>query len=57
MTHEDLNVKSQCKCSFQLGSALADRGFTNVTLRWSQNHKRVIQKVDASKSESVLATV
>uniref|UniRef100_A0A8C2CGN6 F5/8 type C domain-containing protein n=1 Tax=Cyprinus carpio TaxID=7962 RepID=A0A8C2CGN6_CYPCA len=31
----------------QLGSALADRGFTNVTLRWSQTPKRVIQKLNA----------
>ncbi|XP_016116535.1 uncharacterized protein [Sinocyclocheilus grahami] len=34
----------------QLGSALVDRGFTNVTLRWSQTPKRVIQKVTAGKS-------
>ncbi|XDV19495.1 hypothetical protein PO909_024960 [Leuciscus waleckii] len=36
----------------QLGSALADRGFTNVTLRWSQTPKRVIQKVNDAKRES-----
>ncbi|KAK2913259.1 hypothetical protein Q8A67_001658 [Cirrhinus molitorella] len=34
----------------QLGSVLADRGFTNVTLRWSQTPKWVIQKVNAVKS-------
>ncbi|XP_058637686.1 uncharacterized protein LOC131543897 [Onychostoma macrolepis] len=34
----------------KLGSALADGGLTNVTLRWSQTPKRVIQKVNASKS-------
>ncbi|KAK2913258.1 hypothetical protein Q8A67_001657 [Cirrhinus molitorella] len=33
----------------QLGSVLADRGFTNVTLRWSQTPKQVIQKVNAGK--------
>ncbi|ROL29800.1 Cysteine-rich, acidic integral membrane protein [Anabarilius grahami] len=33
----------------QLGSALADRGLTNVTLRWSQTPKQVIQKVNADK--------
>ncbi|XP_077083567.1 uncharacterized protein LOC143736761 [Siphateles boraxobius] len=32
-----------------LGSALADRGFTNVTLGWSQTPKRVIQKVNNDK--------
>ncbi|XP_016366749.1 fucolectin-like [Sinocyclocheilus rhinocerous] len=32
-----------------LGSALVDRGFTNVTLRWSQTPKRVIQKVTAGR--------
>ncbi|KAG1937877.1 uncharacterized protein LOC120461218 [Pimephales promelas] len=30
----------------QLGSALAKRGFTGVTLRWTQTPKRVIQKVN-----------
>ncbi|KAF4101999.1 uncharacterized protein LOC131523597 [Onychostoma macrolepis] len=34
----------------QLESALADRGFTSVTLLWSQTPKRVIQKVNAGKS-------
>ncbi|RXN14163.1 hypothetical protein ROHU_009164 [Labeo rohita] len=34
----------------QLGSVLADKGFKNVTLRWSQTPKRVIQKVNADKS-------
>ncbi|KAL1272095.1 hypothetical protein QQF64_031111 [Cirrhinus molitorella] len=33
----------------QLGSALADRGLTDVTLRWSQTPKRLIQKVNAVK--------
>ncbi|KAL1272054.1 hypothetical protein QQF64_031070, partial [Cirrhinus molitorella] len=41
----------------QLGSVLAVRGFTNVTLRWSQTPKREIQKVNAGKSESVLIIV
>ncbi|XP_067266337.1 uncharacterized protein [Chanodichthys erythropterus] len=34
----------------QGGSALAHRGFTNVTLSWSQTPKQVIQKVKAAKS-------
>ncbi|XP_067256480.1 uncharacterized protein [Chanodichthys erythropterus] len=34
---------------FQLGSSLADRGLTNVTLRWSQTPKQVIQKANADK--------
>ncbi|KAK2913234.1 hypothetical protein Q8A67_001633 [Cirrhinus molitorella] len=33
----------------KLGSALADRGFTNVTLSWYQTPQQVIQKVDAPK--------
>ncbi|XP_048039513.1 uncharacterized protein LOC125264316 isoform X2 [Megalobrama amblycephala] len=33
----------------QLGSALADRGYTDVTLRWSQAPKKVIQKVNTDK--------
>ncbi|KAK7171267.1 hypothetical protein R3I94_001267 [Phoxinus phoxinus] len=33
----------------QLGSDLADRGFTNVTLRWSQTPEPVIQKVNDAK--------
>ncbi|XP_039505297.1 uncharacterized protein LOC120461206 [Pimephales promelas] len=35
----------------QLGSALAERGFTDVTLRWTQtlSPKRVIQKVNNAK--------
>jgi len=39
-----------------LGSALAERGFTDVTLRWTQtlSPKRVIQKVNNAKRESVL---
>ncbi|XP_051755487.1 fucolectin-1-like [Ctenopharyngodon idella] len=40
----------------QFGSALADRGLTDVTLRWSQTPKQVIQKVNAAKRESVLTT-
>ncbi|XP_073692875.1 uncharacterized protein [Garra rufa] len=36
----------------QLGTALADRGFTNVTLRWFKTPKReVMRKVDTSMSE------
>lgn len=42
--------------NFQLESALADRGFTDVTLRWSQAPKKVIQKVNADKRESVFTT-
>ncbi|KAI2663096.1 Fucolectin-1 [Labeo rohita] len=37
----------------QLESALADRGFTDVTLRWSQTPKRVIQKVNAAKAGTI----
>ncbi|XP_048039118.1 uncharacterized protein LOC125263960 [Megalobrama amblycephala] len=33
----------------QLGSALADRGLTDVTLRWSQTPKQVIQKANTDK--------
>lgn len=55
MKREDLSVLLHCY--FQLGSALADRGLTNVTLRWSQTPKQVIQKVNAGKSESVLKTL
>ncbi|KAG1937943.1 fucolectin [Pimephales promelas] len=33
----------------QLGSALADRGLTNVTLRWTQTPERVIQKGNDDK--------
>ncbi|XP_048039126.1 uncharacterized protein LOC125263968 [Megalobrama amblycephala] len=37
------------KVLIQLGSALADRGLTNVTLRWSHTPKQVIQKANADK--------
>ncbi|XP_039505388.1 fucolectin-like [Pimephales promelas] len=40
----------------QLGSALADRGLTDVTLRWTQTPERVIQKGNDDKRESVLST-
>ncbi|XP_067256474.1 uncharacterized protein [Chanodichthys erythropterus] len=33
----------------QLGSALADRGLTDVTLRWSQTPKQEIKKANADK--------
>ncbi|XP_067303746.1 uncharacterized protein [Pseudorasbora parva] len=33
----------------QLGSALAERGLTNVTLRWSQTPQQVIQKENTDK--------
>ncbi|XP_056091694.1 uncharacterized protein LOC130071104 [Rhinichthys klamathensis goyatoka] len=36
----------------QLRSALADRGFTDVTLRWTQTPKLFIQKVNDAKGES-----
>ncbi|XP_067256475.1 uncharacterized protein [Chanodichthys erythropterus] len=39
-----------------LGSALADRGYTGVTLRWSETPKKVIQKVNTDKRESVFTT-
>ncbi|XP_067303757.1 fucolectin-like isoform X2 [Pseudorasbora parva] len=33
----------------QLGSALAERGFTDMTLRWSQTPQQVIQKENTDK--------
>ncbi|ROL29809.1 Fucolectin-1, partial [Anabarilius grahami] len=46
----DMKTLSLC----ELESALADRGLTDVTLRWSQTPKQVIQKVNTDKRESVL---
>ncbi|XP_042584820.1 uncharacterized protein LOC109074236 [Cyprinus carpio] len=38
------------KIIMQLASALADRGFTNLTVSWFQTPERVIQKENATKS-------
>ncbi|XP_073692871.1 fucolectin-6-like [Garra rufa] len=37
----------------QLGSALADRGITDVKLRWSQTPKPVIQKVNTATGQCI----
>ncbi|XP_043101309.1 fucolectin-like [Puntigrus tetrazona] len=49
-SREDLtDPKMKENLIMRLGSALADRGLTNVTLSWIQSPKQVIQKVNAPK--------